>query len=487
MLLFRSWYNSKTPDPGPADGYCKPISLDSNNLIPGWIKRKTGILEENMGATKDKSRNRAASQEKLKSGKVKRRRNKGKSIRFLVILFALIYLPALWKWVFHGKVETDILYTDALEIKIRSEGVFIRDETAVRSPKGGIVIPKVNQGERVPNDYGFVVIVDKDSQAILKEIENLEKNIIRQYAENNPDILSQDENFRNNVQNEVNKLTDVAVNKNFSAIEDIKATLETLLYQRNRQIFENSGDRLYLEDKKRELELLRDKLNESAVTIKAQFSGIVVWGTGSVEEKYSHDNINNLKIEDLQMFEKAQVKKTAVGYEQSFDVAKDQEFARLVSNETSWYVCVINKKDGNNLKAGDKISLKIDGIKELIPCTVESTEIFEDGCKVVVSFNRYIEKTVHLRHVKADLVIESVEGLKIPQRSLTNRNIFDNTADVYLVRFNRAVKKRVKIIAEQDSFAIIDKLPDSTDTSPVRIFDIYVVNPQNIEEGQVID
>ena len=123
----------------------------------------------------------------------------------------------------------------------------------------------------------------------------------------------------------------------------------------------------------------------------------------------------------------------------------------------------------------------------MIPCTVESIEHFDDKSRVVVSFTRYTEKTVHLRHTRADLVVESVEGLKIPQRSLTNRNIFDNTADVYLVRANRAVKKRVKIIAEQDSFAIIDKLPDSTDTSPVRIFDIYVVNPQNIEEGQVID
>ena len=47
--------------------------------------------------------------------------------------------------------------------------------------------------------------------------------------------------------------------------------------------------------------------------------------------------------------------------------------------------------------------------------------------------------------------------------------------------------KRVQIIAEQDIFVIIDKLPDSKETDPVRVFDIYVVNPLNIEEGQVID
>lgn len=440
-----------------------------------------------MGTTKDKSRNRTASQEKLKSDKLKKRRKKSKSIRFLLILFALIYLPALWKWVFHGHVETDVIYTDTLEIKIKSEGFFIRDETAVQSPKEGIVIPKVNQGERVPNKYDFAVVVDKDSRRILDEIENLEKNIIRQYAENNPDILSRDSDFRSNVQSEVNKLTDVAVNRNFSAIEDIKSTLESLLYQRNREIFENSGNRLYLDDKKKELELLRNKLNETAVTIKSDFSGIVVWGAEPVDEKYSYANISSLTIDDLQMSEIAKIKKVATGYEQSFEVTKDQTFARLINNEKSWYVCVIGKKDSNKIKTGDKISLKLDGIKEFIPCTVESVEVVDDKCKVAVSFNRYIEKTVQLRHAKADLVVESIEGLKIPQRSLININTYDNTADVFLVRYNRAVKKRVKIIAEQDSFAIIDKLPDSTDTNPVRIFDIYIVNPQNIEEGQVID
>ena len=440
-----------------------------------------------MTTTKDKGRNAAASVAKPIKRQINRRKNRGRVVRYALILFALVYLPALWRWVFHGHVETDILHSDVLEIRIRSEGVFIWDETYITSPKDGIVIPKVEQGERVPNEYDFAVIVDKDSQRLLKEIENLEKNIIRQFAENNPEVLDMNGDFRSQVQNEVNKLTDIAIGKNFSAIDNIRSALENLLYQRNRKIFENTGDRLYLEDKKRELEILRAKLNESAIAVKSAFSGIVVWVADSANDKYSLANIQELKIEDLQTDVNIPHDIKTIGFEQAFEVSKEQTFARLINNEKGWYVCAIGKKDSSRLKKGDDVFLKIEGIKEMIPCTVESIEHFDDKSRVVVSFTRYTEKTVHLRHTRADLVVESVEGLKIPQRSLTNRNIFDNTADVYLVRANRAVKKRVKIIAEQDSFAIIDKLPDSTDTSPVRIFDIYVVNPQNIEEGQVID
>lgn len=440
-----------------------------------------------MKTTKDKVRRSGDSGPKFKGGRMKRRRSRGRVLRFILLLFALIYLPALWKWIFHENIETDVLYSDTVEIAAKAEGVFVWKETYVKSPQDGIVIPKVDQGERVPNKYNFAIIVNKDSKRILEEIENLEKNIIRQFAENNPQVLELDRDFSNSVQNEVNKLTDIAVDKNFSSIEAIRKSLENLLYQRNREIFENRGNSLYVADKKRELETLKSKLNETAITVQSDFSGIVVWGVSSEDEKYTPDNMYNLGIDDLAADGSEESDVMKFGYEQAFDVSKDQAFARLISNDAGWYVCTINKKDSGKLKKGDGIYLKIDGINERIPCTVESMDQLGDKYRVIVSFDRYIEKVVSLRHAKANLVIASVEGLKIPQRSLINRNVYDNTADIFVVQANRTVKKRVQIIAEQDSFAIIDSLSDSTDTNPVRIFDIYVVNPQNIEEGQVID
>lgn len=450
-----------------------------------------------MGTTIDKGINKNSWEDfnsvqlqryQLQRNRKKRQRKRRRRLaRFLLFVFALIYLPALWKWIFHDSIETDILDTGTLEIRIKSEGIFVRNETAVTSPREGIVIPEVDQGERVQNKYDFAIVVDKENQRILAEIENLEKNIIRQFAENNPQVLDGDSDFRNSVQTEVNKLTDIAVNKNLTAINNVKATLEKLLYQRNREIFESTGNRLYLEDKKRELETLREKLQVSATTIQSEFSGIVVWGADSTYEKYSYANIDNLTIEDLELKDNEQTENITSDFETSFSVGEGEMFARLINNDTSWYVCVVSKKDGSRLKTGDSISLKVEGIEDLIPCTVDSIEPLDDKCKVVVSFNRFIEKTVQLRHAKADLVIESVEGLKIPQRSLANVNPYDNTADIFLVRFNRAVRKRVRIIAEQDTFVIIDNLSDTNETDPVRIFDIYVVNPQNIEEGQVID
>ena len=229
--------------------------------------------------------------------------------------------------------------------------------------------------------------------------------------------------------------------------------------------------------------------------IQSEFSGLVVWDDQPVDEKYRFENIGLLTPDDLALQNSEKLKNGdakdgglgLIRAEEAFSVKKDQTFARLVSNEKSWFVCTADSKRAERIKAGNSVSLKLEDVEQLIPGTVESVQPMGDNTTVVVSFNRLVEKTVHLRQVQADLVVESIEGLKIPVRSLANRNTRDNTADVILVRLNRAVVKRIAVVAEQDTFAVIDTLEGSSETDPVSIFDIYVVNPKNIEEGQVIE
>ena len=77
--------------------------------------------------------------------------------------------------------------------------------------------------------------------------------------------------------------------------------------------------------------------------------------------------------------------------------------------------------------------------------------------------------------------------MKIPIRSLFNINEVDDTADLAILKMNKVRFVRVQIAARQDNYAIIENI-DTTDTeNSVNIFDIYLVNPKNVVEGQVID
>lgn len=423
-----------------------------------------------------------------KKASVKKGTRKNRLNRIILILFTLLYLPALWNWIFHDNIDTEMLHTGILEMKIPAEGVFVRKETAITATKEGIIIPKVNQQERVPNKFVFALLADKNSRQTLEQINRLEKEIIRHAIEENPESLDGDSETRNKVQNEVNKLTKTAINKSMESVRTITSALEQLIYNRNINIFQSREDKLYLKNEKEELNHYKNLLNSNSVEIISDFSGLIVWDD-SYDEKYSHDNMEQLIPEDLIIKNRKDEEyyRQLISINEFFEVEKDQIFARLIDNEKTWYVCVIDLKRAESIKQGDNIILKTEGLEKSFPCIVESVKAMGDKTKIILSINQMVEETVLLKHTKANLVVNSVTGLKIPLRSLTNINSNDNTADVILVRLNRAVIKRVKIIAQQDAIAIIDVLPNSKETDPVRVFDVFVVNPKNINEGQVIE
>jgi len=406
----------------------------------------------------------------------------------LLILFALLYMPALWNWIFHDSIDTEILNTGLLEMRIPMEGVFVRDEIAIKAPGDGIIISKVNQRERVPNKFTIASMVDKNSKQTLERIEKMEKDIIRHAIEEYPGSVDGNSDFRNKIQNEVNKLTKSAIDKTMESVMEIKSALEQLLNQRNKEIFIAKGDKLYLQNEKDELNQLKNLLNENAVEIKAEFSGLVMWDD-TFDEKYIPDNMEKLTPEDLSSKSKKENKNEVkfISTNEYFTAAENQTIARLVNNEKTWFVCMMDAKKAEQIKQNDVLNLKPEGMDRRFPCTVESITPAGDKSRVIFTITQMVEETIHLRNAKADLIINSIKGLKVPARSLTNINMYDNTADIILVRLNRAVIKRVKIIAQQDGIAIISALPDTKETDPVRVFDIFVVNPQNISEGQVIE
>lgn len=438
-----------------------------------------------MVSTKDKTIQKKSSVKQKKPV----RRKKGGFARLFGIILAMFYLFALWNWVFHEGVETSILHTGLLEIKVPSEGVLIRSETQIFAQSDGIVIPKADNGQRIPNKGTIAVLVDKSSSGLISSIESMEREIIRRVIEESADNPYNDPVLREKVQKEVNRLTNAAVSKNLRFVNEIRIVLERLLYQRNKAVFEQQDDRLYLQKEKSELEQLKKTLDEKAVTVKADYSGLVVWSSEEAYEKYAPDDISLLTTSDLTYDEKkhAKVSIESIAADKSFPTKKGQIFAKLINNEKSWYVCVVDNKYAQRLIAGINIVLRIDNIDIDIPCTVESVQPAGDKTKVVLSFDSMIEQTIHLRHVRADLVISSINGIKVPVRSLANRNYVDNTADIIVVRFNRANVKRVKILEEQDTYAIVEAASDVNEIDPIRVFDIYVVNPRNVEQGQVIE
>ena len=110
-----------------------------------------------------------------------------------------------------------------------------------------------------------------------------------------------------------------------------------------------------------------------------------------------------------------------------------------------------------------------------------------DGKQIIaVKLDRYMEETTALRKINIDLIRKSREGFRVPLKSLMDIDMDKMTAKIAIVKANCAYIRDVKISVISDDFAIITNLEDS-DKNGVSLYDTYIVNPKNIEEGQIIE
>jgi hypothetical protein len=112
-----------------------------------------------------------------------------------------------------------------------------------------------------------------------------------------------------------------------------------------------------------------------------------------------------------------------------------------------------------------------------------------DGQNVVsVNIDRSLKETASFRKINIDLIKERHSGFVVPLESLVNVNEKNMTAEIIIVRANRARFVPVVIKGRDEKFAVIENVEDETSLGwKVQRYVPYVLNPKNIEEGQMIE
>jgi hypothetical protein len=105
---------------------------------------------------------------------------------------------------------------------------------------------------------------------------------------------------------------------------------------------------------------------------------------------------------------------------------------------------------------------------------------------ISIKLNKYISEVAGLRITNIDLVVKHYEGLKVPISSLKDVDLSQKKAKIIIVDANYAKIKDVSIIGYDSVFAIINNLKEK-DKNGIGLYDVYVVKPGNIKEGQIIN
>jgi len=197
----------------------------------------------------------------------------------------------------------------------------------------------------------------------------------------------------------------------------------------------------------------------------------------------SSDNFTTNTFEMLNNNGTSSVNKVVKAGNQIVKIAPDFEYNIAMS---------VSAKNASLLKIGNVVTVKSKDRK--VNAAAEVVQIKTDAEGKIIAIlksSSALSGSLAFRSQEANISLSYYEGLMVPIRSLTEFDAAGVTARITMVRYNYVEYVYVNIIAKNDSYAIITGSTifddDTVTESPVKANDIFIVNYEDVYEGQVIN
>lgn len=413
-------------------------------------------------------------------------KNRIKLGSILVVLFLLLYIPSLIFWAYGKNVTTDIVRMGEIEDSDRMDAVIVRNEIVLNSSIGGKCIKEINEGEKVKANDRVATVLNSSSEKLLEELKTLDLNIIDSQKKRNEnlELFSEDlKKLENEIEEKLKKIIKLSNSNELSKVEEIKKEVDGLIQKKAAIAGGLSSPDAHIKKLLAQKEDLQRRINANTKDINASLSGVVSYMVDGYENVLTPERISELSIKDL---ENVQVKGTQKDIEE-LGVEASSPFAKVITDVEYYLLMTIDSKRVDGFKVDDKLDIRLNEFDKVINGDVYYRSNSQNGkCLLAVKVSKALSETAALRKVNIDLIKSRYSGLKVPLRSLRNIDTKNRVAELCLVKAERARFVKVKIVGKNDEYAIIENVVTPKEYS-VNLYSSYILNPVNIDEGQIIN
>jgi hypothetical protein len=110
----------------------------------------------------------------------------------------------------------------------------------------------------------------------------------------------------------------------------------------------------------------------------------------------------------------------------------------------------------------------------------------DSGGFVAFKVSQYLYDFIDARVVNIDIIQRHQEGLKIPIKCLKDFKTGKDYAYVALLKANQASFRKVRILAANEIYAIIESYDPNDPDCKVNVYDTYLRNIENLDDGMVL-
>ncbi|HHX18790.1 MAG TPA: hypothetical protein GX727_08030 [Clostridium sp.] len=424
----------------------------------------------------------------MEDTKDKKKRRKILFRNIFLVLFLILYIPSFVSWIYGNNVNTEFIREGEIESSINTIAYIIRNEIVINSPAEGKCIKEKSEGEKVSVNSRIATIVDNTSLELLNDLRNLDLKIIeaKRKESEKSNLFSRDlTKIEKMIDDKLIDIVDCMNQNNFSQIKSIKDEVDELILKQATIIGGYGEGSSHIQSLEIERDGLQSRIMGNTVDIISKYAGTVSYVVDGYENMMTEDMIDKLTVEDLENIKISERQKN----HDDLTVYANTPILKIIKDIDYHILFTLDKKDAVDFNIGDKVEVRINDINKIVDGIISYISEEMSGEYIIsVNVDRSLKETTSLRKINIDLIKERYSGFVVPLESLVNVNEKDMTAQIVIVRANRARFVPVVIKGRDEKFAVIENMEEETSLGwKVQRYLPYVLNPKNIEEGQMIE
>ncbi|MBR5478817.1 MAG: hypothetical protein IKU84_01410 [Clostridia bacterium] len=398
----------------------------------------------------------------------------GRILYVLFAVFVVIYLVGVvWNNVYDPVSTVTALHITA-EDSIETDGFVIREEKILGAVTSGVVEMQVSEGERAAK--GDAVAYVYASQSDLDKVHKKK------------DLSARIDRLEN-LMNQGNEVVDLKTIDNaiVKMSEELSSYCETNNYSKIPQTVDEMKNktlsREYVYRDKSDLKTVIDGLKAERTAIGNVGATKAIYAPNPGYYSGDSDGLETVlscsKIEELTP---SRYKEIDDGI--TLNSQNDGTLGKLVT-EFYWnYATLVSIEDAERISVGKKAQLSFENpVYPEVTARVQWKSEPENG-KVCVVFrvDEHVGDFTLARKLRANVVIRSYEGLKVPREALRMNE--DGEQGVYCLIDSQVKFKPVETIFEKESYYIVAY--DSTNTKSLLLYDEIVVSAKELEHKKMV-
>jgi hypothetical protein len=439
-----------------------------------------------------------------------RLRSRNSRIALIFAVFLLLYIPSTFNWFSDKNLATDILREGTLSETINTEALVIRDEVLLYPASDGISIPAVNEGDRVAGNARVATVYNEMSIELLNRLKQTNRQLLKSQYEalGQGAVFSQEvETIELDIGGAIRKMIpELNRNSLYTASQRAKE-INGLVLKRAEAYSAQETDDPGVNLLKEEKQTIEEQVSQVSGDVLADAPGHVSFMLDGRESELLPGGIEGVTISRFEAIlrEDSQKKLNLTEYVNGgIAVNAGVPFAKIVKNNDFYLLIRVQGGYLEHLAVGDRVRLRIDGpYREFDDAEVvyrsggaeagsapDGAEIGSDpgGAEdlVALRLSKYLFDFLNARTVNVAVIEKYQEGLKIPIKCLKDYDEQTQSASVVLLKAGNASLRKVRVLAANDVYAIIESADETSSEGRVSRYDTYVRDTTNIEDGMAL-